>query len=70
MAPKEPDYRTAYENEGKHICPETGTDLSEWSGPSIIAHAENLFPDAARDNFSEEAKSRKAALLRMAKEKG
>lgn len=65
----EPDYRTAYTDGGKLICPETGTDLSEWSGDSIRAHAENLYPTYARENFSEEAKERRAALLKMAGEK-
>lgn len=68
MTTKEPEYRTAYEKDGKHICPETGTDLSEMSGASIRAFAENLFPDDARENFSEEAKARKEILLKIAKE--
>jgi hypothetical protein len=65
----EPEYRTAYEKDGKAICPETGVDLSDWEGASIRAHAENLFPEHARENFSEEAKARKAILLKIAKEK-
>lgn len=66
----EPAYRTAYTEGGKHVCPETGEDLSTWSGASIRAHAENLFPEYARDGFSEEAAERKAILLKIAKEKG
>ena len=65
----EPEYRTAYTDGGKHICPETGVDLSDWSGDSIRAHAENLFPTYARENFSEEAAARKAVLLKIAGEK-
>jgi len=66
---EEPAYRTAYEKTGKHVCPETGTDLSKWGAESVRAHAENIFPDYARENFSEEAKARKAILIQIAKEK-
>lgn len=65
----EPTYRTAYENDKSHICPETGADLSNFTADGVRAHAENLFPDDARENFSEEAKARKAILLEIAKEK-
>jgi hypothetical protein len=65
----EPEYRTAYESSGKHIDPETGKDLSDWSAESVRAYAEDLFPHYARENFSEEAAARKAILLKIAKEK-
>jgi hypothetical protein len=65
----EPEYRTAYEKDGKLVCPETGTDLSEYSAESVRAHAENLYPHIGRENFSEEAKARKAILLKIADEK-
>jgi len=65
----EPEYRTAYTESGKHICPETGTDLSNWSADSVRAHAENIYPEYARENFSDEAKERKAILLQIAKDK-
>lgn len=65
----EPSYRTEYVTTGKHIDPETGTDLTEWSADSVRAFAENLFPDHASDNFSDEAKERKAILLKIAKAK-
>jgi hypothetical protein len=66
----EPAYRTAYTESGKLVCPETGIDLAEWSGESVRAHAENLYPDYAKDNFSDEAHERRAILLKIAKEKG
>jgi hypothetical protein len=64
----EPAYRTAYEKGKKLICPETGVDLSKFHPDGVRAHAENLFPDYARENFSEEARARKATLLKIAKE--
>lgn len=68
MAPqKEPAYRTAYRENGALVCPETGKDLGGYSADGVRAHAENLFPEAASDNFSEEAKDRKAQLLEIAK---
>lgn len=71
MSPQaEPTYRTEYETSGKWICPETGKDLTGWKSLSILAYAEDLFPDYARENFSEEAKTRKAILLKIAKEAG
>lgn len=65
----EPAYRTAYEETKAEICPETGEDLSGFSADGVRAHAENLFPDYGRDNFSDEAKARKAILLAIAKGK-
>jgi len=65
----EPAYRTAYVDKKGQICPETGTDLTGFTADGVRAHAENLFPDAARDNFSKEAKARKDILLKIAKEK-
>jgi hypothetical protein len=65
---EEPEYRTAYVETGKHICPETGKDLTGWSAASIRAHAEYLFPGEPRDFGSQTARDRKAALLKMAKE--
>jgi hypothetical protein len=64
----EPEYRTAYAEHGKKICPETGADLSGMSRASILAHAENLYPTYAEDNFSEEAKERREILRKIAKE--
>lgn len=63
---QEPEYRDAYRSLGKEICPETGADLSTWSADSVRAHAENLFPDYARENFSDEARDRKSQLLAIA----
>lgn len=70
MSPQaEPEYRTAYEKDGKLICPETGVDLTDYSAEGVRAHTENLFPHIARENFSEEAKARRAILLEIAKKK-
>ena len=69
MSPQtEPEYRSAYEKTGKHICPETGKDLTGWSAASIRAHAEDLFPGDPRDFGGDEARERKATLLKIAKE--
>ena len=69
MSPQEePDYRTAYEKTGAHICPETGRDLSGWKKESVHAYIQDLYPDYARENFSEEAKARRAILLKIAEE--
>ena len=66
---EEPAYRTAYEKDGTLTCPETGTDLSEFSADGIRAHAEYLFQGDPRNFGSEAAKKRKALLLKMADEK-
>jgi hypothetical protein len=64
----EPEYRDEYVRTGKHICPETGKDLTGWSAASIRAHAENIFPGDPKDFGGEQARDRKAQLLKMAKE--
>jgi hypothetical protein len=63
---EEPAYRTAYEKDGSQVCPETGVDLSGFSAEGVRAHAENLYPHIGRENFSDEAKERKAILLKIA----
>jgi hypothetical protein len=65
----EPEYRTIYKDQGKHICPETGVDLTNFSKDGVLAHTENLFPNAARANFSEEAIERRNALIEIANAK-
>jgi len=70
MPQEEPAYRTAYEKDKSPICPETGIDLSGYSAAGVRAHAENLFPTYAQENFSDEAKARKKILLEIAAEKG
>jgi hypothetical protein len=69
MKQAEPAYRTAYAENKTHICPETGIDLKDFTADGVRAHAENLFPHYARENFSDEAIARKAILLQIAKEK-
>jgi len=65
----EPSYRTEYETSGKHICPETGTDLTDFTADSVRAYAENLFTGDPKNFGGEAARERKAILLKIAAEK-
>lgn len=62
-------YHPEHRKDDDTTCPETGVDLKDYSAESIRAHAESLYPEWARGNFSPEAKERKEILLKMAKER-
>lgn len=62
-------YHHEYERSGAPICPETGTDLSNFSADSVRAHAEALFPGDPALFGGDEARERKAILLKIAASK-